>query len=132
MSFWNWVFCLCISGAMAVVGLLLLVASVRRALRATERARGMVLEVVRVDDGDGAGYRPVVEFEWEGQRVVLDELPTWAWKPRYQVGERVMVFFPAAEPVAGRLSRVPWLELSLSLAVGGVGAGTLAWILLSG
>ncbi len=100
--------------------------------RATGRANGVVVALEPFQDGEGATlYRPLVEFEAEGQtHRVADPM---ASRPALRVGQAVVVYLVPGKPHEAQFGRARYVgPFLLLLVVGGtwLAAGVWLWLAL--
>jgi hypothetical protein len=124
------VLCVLAGTVVAVVGVLLLIPTIRFAVAASESADGTVVGYDQSDSPEATWYYPRVEFTAEGRewvvRSVLGHL-----RPRPRLGSRLRVYFPPGEPKAAQLERAGGVFAALGvLAVGIALAAGAVWELV--
>jgi hypothetical protein len=124
------VLCVLTGTVAVVVGVLLLIPTVRFAVAARASADGTVVGYDLSDTPEATWYYPRVEFTAEGRewvvRGVLGHL-----RPRPRLGSRLRVYFPPGDPQAAQLGRAGgvWAALGV-LAVGVALAAGAVWELV--
>jgi len=62
------------------------------------RVEGVVTGMVESSDNDGTTYAPIVQFSTPGGRTYEFQSDTYSSPPQYEIGERVSVLYPPADP----------------------------------
>jgi len=85
--------------------------------RVGPKAEGRVRCIIKRKDGSGTSYTPVIEFEWNGEKIVLENLPWRRNRPNYEAGAILPLYFPSHSPKLARLEPVSMLLVAASAFV---------------
>ncbi len=74
--------------------------------RSEPKLEGRVRCIIKHKDKARISYTPVVEFEWKGEKIVLENLPKRRDRPEFEVGAALPLYFPSYAPSLARLEPV--------------------------
>jgi len=81
--------------------------------RVSPKAEGRVRCIIKYEDDRGTWYVPVIEFEWNGEKIVLDNFPKRRNRSSVEAGSTLPLYFPSYAP---RLARVEPVSMTLVAA----------------
>ena len=82
--------------------------------RLSPKAEGRVRCIIKREDSSGTSYTPVIEFEWNGEKIVLENLPKSRNRPSVEAGSTLPLYFPSYAPRLARLEPVSMLLVAAS------------------
>jgi len=74
--------------------------------RAIPQAEGRVRCIEKYHGIEGVWYTPIVEFVWEGETIILEQLAKYPWRPKMGTGSKVPLYFPPSSPSKARMTPV--------------------------
>jgi hypothetical protein len=85
--------------------------------RSEPKLEGRVRCIIKHEDDVGTWYTPVIEFEWRGEKIVLENLPKRRVRPDFEVGATFSLYFPSYAPRLARLEPVSMPLVAVSAFV---------------
>jgi hypothetical protein len=104
---------------LCLLGMSYIVWSFYSVVNANPKTFGRVRCVEKQEDGSGPWYAPIIEFEWNGEKIVLENFPKRRGSPIAHAGATVPLYFPRYAPRLASLEPVsiPLVAVSAFLSV---------------